>query len=397
MKIKLCVLLLFFTISNGYTQSLNLNFVSAKLLEENKKAYQNGNRMAKEKVKELSQLADQYLEAKAQSVMDKNFTPPSGSKHDYMSMGPYWWPDSSKKDGLPYIRKDGQRNPEIRKISDREYIGNLEAKCKTLSLAYYFTENEIYAAKATELLRVWFLNDDTKMNPNLNFAQAIPGINDGRGIGIIESRFLADLTDWISLLKTSKSFTKQDFDDLQTWYKDYLKWMLNSKNGKDESNAKNNHGTYYDYQVSVFAIFTGQRDLAKSILEASKKRISVQIESDGKQPLELARTNAYSYSTMNLEGWFKLALVADNLGINFWNYSVKGASLRRALDYLMPYALGEKAFVYEQISPYKKQDLEFLMLVASDKFIDPSYINTYLNVIKNQKNDLYNSLLYSKM
>lgn len=271
MKGKLLIYLLLIVASGAYAQNSKFSFIDGKLLLNNKKSYESGKPEAKNRVGELLKLADKLLDAKPQSVMDKNFTPPSGSKHDYMSMGPYWWPDTSKADGLPYIRKDGLRNPEIRKISDREFLGGMEGKCKALSLAYHFTGNEVYAEKATQLLRVWFLNPETKMNPNLDFAQAIPGINDGRGIGIIESRFLADLTDWVTILRASKSFTKADFDGLQSWYKDYLSWMLNSKNGKDEHKAKNNHGTFYDYQVSAFALFTNQDALSKSILEETKR------------------------------------------------------------------------------------------------------------------------------
>ena len=61
----------------------------------------------------LKQKADKVLiEGKLYTVMHKKQVPPSGDKHDYMSIGSYWWPDPSKPNGLPYIRKDGERNPE---------------------------------------------------------------------------------------------------------------------------------------------------------------------------------------------------------------------------------------------------------------------------------------------
>lgn len=396
MKSKFFIFFIFILISKTYADVNEFSFINPQILADNKNAYANGSVEAKHRVSELLKLADKYLTAKPQSVMDKNFTPTSGTKHDYMSMGPYWWPDTTKKDGLPYIRKDGIRNPEIKKISDRDYMGSLETKCKVLALAYYFTGNENYAQKAVDILKVWFLNDNTKMNPNLNFAQAIPGRNDGRGIGIIESRFLADLTDWILMLKDSKSLSKNDYDGLQSWYKNFLTWMRTSKNGKDEHNAKNNHGTFYDYQVSVFAVFTGQKDLAKSILAETKKRIDLQIEKDGKQPLELERTNAYSYSTMNLEGWFKIALASERLGINLWDYQNNGRNLRKALDYLAPYALGEEKLIYEQLIDYSKKNMEFLMIIAADKFKEPMYLQEYKKAA-GVSFDLYNALLYTKL
>jgi hypothetical protein len=301
--------------------------------------------------------------------MDKVLTPVSKSKHDYMSMGPYWWPDSSKPDGLPYIRKDGERNPTIKDITDHQFLDNLENRCQFLSLAYYFTGEEKYTAKAQQLLSVWFLDASTKMNPNFNYAQAIPGINNGRGIGIIESRSLANLADWINLLDNSKSFQISDKNKIKEWYKEYLQWMLTSENGIDEQHALNNHGTHYDVQITAFALFTGDLKLASKTITDAKKRIAVQIDMEGKQPLELERTNAYSYSTMNLDGWFNLALLGDKAGVNLWDYTDdKGGSLNKALNWLIPYAFAEKTRVFKQINQYNTTDIYRVLVIASKKY-----------------------------
>src|SRR4051812_26227344 len=163
----------------------------------------------------LVKKANSYLSMKPVSVMDKGFTPASGSKHDYMSQAPYFWYDSSKPNGLPYMRKDGQRNPEINKIPDHSLLDDLEQATQTLSLAYYLTGNEKYAAKAASLIKYWFFDEATKMNPNLEYAQAIPGINNGRGIGIIESRFLTGIADVGGLLAGSTSWKSTDERALQ--------------------------------------------------------------------------------------------------------------------------------------------------------------------------------------
>lgn len=364
----LSFLMLFF-FKTALSQYPNVSLINGELLANKKNAYNMGNAQVVKQVKSVIKNADEFLSSKPESVMDKAQTPVSKSKHDYMSMGPYWWPDPNKPDGLPYIRKDGERNPTIKNITDHQFLDNLENRCQFLSLAYYFTGDEKYASKAQELLSVWFLNASTKMNPNLNFAQAIPGINNGRGIGIIESRSLANLADWINLLDNSKSFQISDKDKIKEWYKEYLQWMLTSENGIDEQQALNNHGTHYDVQIAAFALFTGDLKLASKTLTEAKKRISVQIDLEGKQPLELERTNAYSYSTMNLDGWFNLALLGDKVGINLWDYTDdKGAGLNRALNWLIPYAFAEKPREFKQINEYNTTDLYRVLVIASKKY-----------------------------
>ncbi len=338
-------------------------------------------------VKEVGIVIDKATQIgdRPHSVMEKELTPPSGSKHDYMSMAPYFWPDPSKPNGLPYMRKDGQRNPEINKISDHNYLSDLDTKCKFLSLAYYFTGEEKYAIEATHLLSVWFLDPETKMNPSLTYAQAVLGVNDGRGIGIIETRALANIADWIGLLAGSKSFTPADLSSIKDWYKQYLVWLRTSKNGIDEHNAKNNHGIHYDTQTIDYALFTGDLPLAKALLTASLKRVPVQIETDGQEPLELERTNAYGYSTFNITAWFNVALLGDRAGVDVWNYvTPDGRSIHKALDYLIPYTLDDKPKEHQQIGPYNKEDMYPLLVLAAQKYKDPSYIKRAEAFSKNE-------------
>ena len=156
-----------------------------------------------------------------------------------MSQAPYFWPNPNKPDGLPYIRRDGERNPEINKIIDHLALDQVESAVHTLSLAYYFKGNEDYAAKATQLLRAWFLDPATRMNPNLEYAQFIPGVNTGRGIGLIETRGLANTVDAIGLLAASKSWTSADQEGVEAWFIKFLEWMQQSRNGRDENAANN--------------------------------------------------------------------------------------------------------------------------------------------------------------
>jgi hypothetical protein len=361
-----------------------------------KQKYQSKDPATVQLVNTLQKEADRLLDMKPVSVMDKTINPPSGNKHDYMSQAPYFWYDSSKPNGLPYIRRDGERNPEIYKITDRTHMGNLDNASRTLALAWYFTGDEKYASKASTLLRTWFLNEETKMNPHLEYGQGIPGINTGRGIGIIETVSLTGITDAAGLLLGSKSWKEEDHKALQNWYSKYLDWLLNSKYGKDEAAAKNNHGTWYNVQVVDFALFVGDKEKAKQLAEESKRRIDSQIAADGKMQLELDRTNGLGYSSMNLRGWFEMATLAEETGMNLWTYKNKdNAGIQTALDWLIPYAVGEKPWIFQQIGSYSKNQIYPLLLRAANEYKDPKYAG-YANKMDGEVNEVMTDLLYKR-
>jgi len=323
----------------------------------------------------LEREAQKALSAGPFSIVNKSVTPPSGDKHDYLSQAPYFWPDPKSPNGLPYIRRDGERNPEINKITDHLSLDDLEDSVETLALAYYFKSDEAYATKAVSLLRAFFLDPATRMNPNLEYGQFIPGVNTGRGIGLIETRGLTRVVDAIGLLARSKALTESDERGLKDWFGKFLQWMLDSKNGREEAAAKNNHGTYYDVQVVSYALFVGRTDLAKQVLEqARNKRIAVQIEPDGRQPLELARTKAWGYSNGNLDGLMQLATLGEYLGVDLWNFRTgDGRGIRKALDFLVPIALGEGRWQYQELGGVRPESLFPLMRRAASVYRDKPY------------------------
>jgi len=375
----------------------NTFIMDADRLVELKKKVQEKDNNVLQLIDSLKKQADKFLKMKLVSVMDKQFTPVSGNKHDYMSQAPYFWYDSTKPNGLPYMRKDGVRNPEIYKITDRTYLGDLENATRTLSLTWYITGEEKYADRSAALLRTWFLNEDTKMNPHLEYGQAIPGVNTGRGIGLIETIALMGIADAASLLQGSGSWTGSDHTALQKWYSQFLNWMLTSKNGREEHAAKNNHGTWYYAQVIDFSLFTGDVDKAKRLAQESKERLDSQLTKEGKQPLELERTDALGYSTMNLRGWFTVATLAGKTGVDLWTWQTsKSADLRSAFDWLLPYALGEKNWEYQQINKFNKNEIYPLLLQASSAFKDQKYF-TWAKELNTGTINVMADLLYGKM
>jgi len=350
--------------------------MSARGLETCRGRIDDGDPTLQPALDRLRELADAALNAGPFSVMDKTLVPPSGDKHDYVSHGPYWWPDPAKENGLPYIRRDGVRNPEVRTDRfDRQALGDMADSVVTLALGYHLMSNEAYAEHAARLLRVWFLDPGTKMNPHLEYAQGIPGRTDGRGIGIIDTTRLVLVPDAVSLIAPSKAWNVRDQEGMVAWFDAYLEWLLTSEHGKDEDKARNNHGTWYDVQVARFAVFVGRKDVAMRVLEASKsRRIESQIEPDGRQPRELARTKSLSYSTMNLTGMFALAELGDELGVDLWHYeSEDGRSIRAALDFLAPYADPDTEWPYQQITFFSRRELLPLLRRGAIVYQDDRY------------------------
>jgi hypothetical protein len=299
---------------------------------------------------QLRKDADTAMRQGPFSVVSKSQTPPSGDKHDYMSQGPYWWPNPATPDGLPYVRRDGQVNPEYREY-DNVAMGRMESAVTTLAHAYFFTAHEPYAQHAALLLRTWFLDDQTRMNPNLEFGQRVPGQNVGRGTGTIEMRSLPELLDAVGLLAGSAAWTEADQDALIAWFQQYLRWLLESSHGGSAASASNNIGTWFDVQTAGIALFVGRQDIAHDILRTrGPRRIAAQIEPDGRQPHELARTRPSGYSAMNLQAMLSLALLGDHVEVDLWSYRTDdGRSIRAALDYLVRHADGSQPWPYQDM------------------------------------------------
>lgn len=344
---------------------------------------------------QLRQAADHALSVAPISITEKRQTPPSGDKRDYMSQGPYWHPNPDTADGLPYVRRDGELNPEFNDF-DRPRLYALIQAVDTLALGWYFLGDVRYAEHAGELLRVFFLDEERGMRPHLSFGQAIPGICDGRGIGIIETVIVAEkLIDALRLLEDSPGLSEQDIAGLRQWCANYLDWLLTSPHGLDEAAEHNNHGSGYDLQVCALAIYLGRNDLASEVLQTSAMaRIRAHIEPDGRQPHELARTRALCYSTFNLQMLFGLAHLGDLLGLDLWAPTEDGRSLRNALDWLIPFWTNEAAFSYEQIIPFQPEAACDILRRAAVKWNHPYYARIAEKIAPGDYADWRSRLLY---
>ena len=334
--------------------SFNLDYQEMKEIKSNLK---NGEPYLQEMYRKIIFSADSLLSAEPYKVIDGDM-PPTGDAHDFFTIGKYAFPNPDTPDGMPYIRKDGMTNPEARgyKYDLGRYEQTTE-RVKVLALAWFYSDDERYAEKAAELLRVWFLNPQTKMNPNFECAAALPGVYDGMAIGIIFGARLVDFLDYVRLLSLSDSWTEEDDNALKKWFAEYAKWLQTSKFGIEESKAKNNHITWYLAQIAAAAVYNGDEELARKMIEKGKQQIALQIAMNevefpnGAMPYELKRNQSFLYSMYGLEGFCALAGCGELVGCDLWHYETEdGKGMQATFDFLAPYLAGKLSWPYKSLA-----------------------------------------------
>jgi hypothetical protein len=331
-----------------------------------------------DKVRILSS-ADRFLKEKPVTITASRSPRSAGGGHDFFSEGDYWWPDPKDPDG-PYMQRDGMTNPD-NFVEHRRALMRLSVQVPALTAAWKITGKKVYADKTAEHLRAWFISEKTRMNPNLQYAQAIKGRFTGRGIGIIDTIHLVEVARAVEVLEGSKAFSAADLTAIKKWFADYLQWMTTHKYGIDERKAKNNHGTCWVMQVAAFASLTGNKELIEYCRTRFKTVIVPnQIEKDGSFPQELRRTKPYGYSLFNLEAMATVAQILSAPQDNLWTFeTVDGRGLKRAMEFMTPYIRDKKNFpkpadvMYYDDWPMRQSSLLF----AGIAFQRPEYIQLW--------------------
>ncbi|SPE43576.1 conserved hypothetical protein [Candidatus Sulfopaludibacter sp. SbA3] len=257
--------------------------------------------------------------------------------NDYVSEGPYWWPDP-KNPGAPYIRKDGQRNPD-RFMGNRNDLGNLCTALLSLGIGAYFLKNSACAPRANSVLRAWFLDPKTHMTPHLEHGQLTRGHDDGRGTGLIDTVSFIHLVQGITLMELAGGLDASTAQGVREWFAAFAKWMTTSKKGLEEKKSGNNHATWWTAQVAAYSSFTG--DAANLEMCWSHYRdylVPSEIQPAGSCPREEARTNSLGYSSMNLDAFAVLCRLAQINRVDLWHFRTpQGIGVEKSFQYLLPY------------------------------------------------------------
>ena len=329
--------------------------------------------------------ANQYLKEAPITITASTSPRSAGGLHDFFSEGDYWWPDPQNPDA-PYIQRDGMSNPN-NFTAHRRYLMRLSVQVPALVAAWKLTKAPRYAKLAARHLRAWFIDDSTRMNPNLQYAQAIHGRFTGRGTGIIDTIHLVEVARAIELLEGSLALTQADIRGIKQWFADYLTWMTTSKNGTDERDAKNNHGTCWVMQVAAFAHLVGNEELLAYCRNRFKTvLVPNQIATDGRFPEELRRTKPYGYSLFNLEAMTTACQILSTPADNLWTFALPdGRGLARAVEYMYPYIKDKKSW---PLKPDVMYDAEWPMRESSLLFAGRAFRNSdYVDLWKTLKAD----------
>jgi hypothetical protein len=289
-------------------------------------------------------LANGYLDAAPITITASHSPRSPGGRHDFYSEGDYWWPDP-KNPGGPYIRRDGLTNPE-NFTGHREAMVRLSLMVPALAGAWQLTRRRNYAECAAAHLRAWFITPETRMNPNLEHAQAIFGVNKGRGTGIIDTIHLVEPVRAAGLLMDSGVFTLTEKVEIRRWFDDYLTWLTTSKNGIEERDAKNNHGSCWTMQAAAFAQFTSNATVLSYCRDNFRtKLIPDQVAANGSLPLEFARTKPYSYALFDMDILSTTAQILTTPAENLFTFELPdGRGLRKVVAYMEPYIRDKKSW-----------------------------------------------------
>lgn len=326
--------------------------------------------------------ANQYLSEKPITITASHSPRSAGGVHDFFSEGDYWWPDPQNPGG-PYIQRDGMTNPD-NFVEHRRALMRFSVHVPALAAAYRVTRDRRYARHAAQHLRAWFLDATTRMNPNLQYAQAIHGRTTGRGIGIIDTIHLVEVARAIEILKDSSALSMNELGGIKQWFRDYLVWMTTSKNGLEERDAKNNHGTCWIMQVAAFAQLTKDQTLINFCRERFKSVIVPnQIAADGSFSEELRRTKPYGYSLFNLEAMATICQLLSNSQDDLFAFQTRdGRGFRRAMEYMAPFIGNKKSWplkpdvMYDREWPMRQNSLLF----AGIAFNRADYLELWKNL-----------------
>jgi len=296
--------------------------------------------------------------------------------HDYYSEAPYWWP-VPEDPTAPYVRRDGQVNPN-RFLANKIALNSMSDAVFSLGTAAFLLDSPPYAQRAIRVIHTWFINPKTRMNPSLEYAQAIANVNQVRGAGIVDGRVLIRAIQGMEFLAQTGAWDPKDQAAVRKWFEDYLHWLTQSQNGVDEKNSGNNHASWWTAQVAAVSAFVEDDKSQQMAYKYYGDRIFPgQIKPDGSAPREEARTRSLSYSAFNLEAFTTICRIAEVHNVNLWTVQGRNkVTIDTIIDYLEPYLADPKKWSQEQVAEFQNDGLYYLAF-AGMGLKKPEYVSLF--------------------
>jgi len=321
--------------------------------------------------------AERFLKEEPVTITSSSSARSAGGKHDFFSESDYWWPNPKNPD-RPYIRRDGMTNPD-NFVEHRLVMRRLSIQVPALTAAYLITKDAKHAKHAIKHLRAWFVAEETRMNPSMQYAQAVKGVSTGRDVGIIDALHLVEVSRSVMVLEKEGVIDKKDLDKIKHWFRDYNNWLTTSKNGYDEKNQKNNHGTEWILQVAAYAQLVGDKEKMDFCRRRFKEVVLPrQMAQDGSFPEELARTKPYSYSIFNLDLMAAICQILSDEHDNLFRFTLPdGRNLKKGMEFMYPFIADKNKWryppdvMYYEFFPNRQPCLLFAGLAYNEeKYLD---------------------------
>jgi hypothetical protein len=291
--------------------------------------------------------ATRYLDMRPRTITSYPSSRSPGGLHDYFSQADYFWPNPQDPGGK-YINHDGQSNPD--NFNDhRKAMIALSVQMPALTAAWVLTRELRYGRLASDHLRAWFIDPDTRMNPNLEYSQGVHGVSTGRSYGIIDTLHLVEVARAASIISPAV-LTGTERQVLQDWFRAYLHWMQTSEKGVAERNTVNNHAVCWALQAAEFARLIGDHE-SREDLRTQYKTLFIpgQMAPDGSFPRELARTKPYSYSIFNFDTMAMLCQSLESDGPSLYTFALPdGRGICKAAAFIYPNIRDKGMWPYKQ-------------------------------------------------
>jgi hypothetical protein len=333
--------------------------------------------------------------------VNKVSMPPSGDKHDYMSIIQYAYACTDSCDpatdcsfwnfgyghiridmtvlgcdtatGLPWYIHDGYFNPAANDEanSDHSALKGLMSKVYDLSLSNFFLGNAEHGALASKLLYAWFVDKETLMNPNMKYANTIPGRSPASPAIIQMTTYGAKFFESIRLLEFTGALDPAFSATFRAWVMEWVRWATDSSAPllewpHGDYISDNNHGMYYDVFMVAAATYAQDSALATQICkDAVASRLEIQLGADGTLPHEDLRSDGERYHLFTSTAIMELARLCGVHGVNLYTPLADGRSIQQTIDFVVPVLTGAKRWPYDQKEGHVTNPVGFIFRMAN--------------------------------